>query len=81
MQGHTQEVFIGITLLVLGSWCYFTFQGTVEDFDVIIQRIDKNSKLRMTEGGTRPANPFPDEKSFEESLEMTYFPGFQVTEY
>ena len=56
--------------------------GTVDEFDAIIKRIDPNSRLRMVEEGARPANPFPNEKAFEESLEISYYPGefiFQLT--
>lgn len=46
--------------------------GAVDDYDTIIKRIDPNSKIRMTDD--RPANPFPNERAFEESLEISYTP-------
>ena len=29
----------------------------------------------MTPDGKRPANPFPDERAFEDSLQMNFHPG------
>ena len=46
-----------------------------EDYDTVIQRIDPNSKLRMADAGAKPANPFPNEQAFEESLEVSHFAG------
>ena len=49
--------------------------GESGDFDAIILSIDPLSKIRMSDNGKRPANPYPDEKTFDEALEMNYYPG------
>eukprot|EP01034_Spumella_vulgaris_P034722 gene34722-42829_t len=45
-----------------------------EDPCAVIQKIDPNCKLLMTPNGNKPANPFPDERAFEDSLNMNFHP-------
>jgi hypothetical protein len=44
---------------------------------LILYILDANSKLLMDEMGIRPANPFPDEKAYEDSLNISFYPGFK----
>jgi len=37
---------------------------------------EPTSKILMDPNGNRPANPFPDEKAFEDSLVMNFHPGY-----
>jgi hypothetical protein len=39
-----------------------------EDPNLVIAEQDQASKLKMSADGKRPANPFPDERSFDDSL-------------
>jgi hypothetical protein len=36
--------------------------------------LDPNSKLLMNSAGKKPANPFPDERAFEDSLIVNFHP-------
>lgn len=55
--------------------------GTNLNFFVVVEiidfslRTDPNSKILMDPSGRKPANPFPDEKAFEDSLVMNFHPG------
>lgn len=42
--------------------------------NAMISKIDPLSKLKMTTDGSKPANPFPDERSYEEALTMSFHP-------
>lgn len=44
------------------------------DPNTIIHNRDPNSKLKMAIDGVKPANPFPDERAFEDALSMTFQP-------
>lgn len=44
------------------------------DPNTIIHNADPNSKLKMTTDGLRPANPFPDERAYEDALMMNFHP-------
>ena len=48
--------------------------GETGDPNTIINDIDPNSKLKMSVDGFKPANPFPDERGFEESLVVNFHP-------
>lgn len=48
--------------------------GETGEPNTIISDIDGNSKLKMNLEGFKPANPFPDERAFEESLVVNYHP-------
>lgn len=48
--------------------------SATEDANSVIHSIDVNSKLLMNPAGTRPANPFPDERAFEDSLMINFYP-------
>lgn len=45
------------------------------DPNTIIHNCDANSKLKMTPEGARPANPFPDERAFDEALTTSFHPS------
>ena len=45
------------------------------DLNSIIHSADPNSKLKMTPDGLRPANPFPDERAFDDALMMNFHPS------
>lgn len=55
---------------------YSKAYGTIDTNDPssIITKIDPNSKILMAPDGKKPANPFPDERSYEESLIMNFHP-------
>ena len=38
--------------------------------NTVITEQDPNSKLKLTVNGRKPANPYPDERSFEDSLQF-----------
>ena len=44
------------------------------DPNTIIHNADPNSKLKMTADGLRPANPFPDERAYDDALMMNFHP-------
>lgn len=44
-----------------------------------ILHLDPNSKLLMNSTGTKPLNPFPDERAYEDSLVMNFHPGTHFT--
>ena len=37
--------------------------------------LDPGNRLLMDLEGRKPANPFPDERSFEDSLQLNFHPG------
>lgn len=54
----------------------YTEGGSSEgDPNSVIHKADPNSKLKMTPDGQRPANPFPDERAFEDALTMSFHPS------
>ena len=42
---------------------------------VIVLLSDPGNRLLMDLEGRKPANPFPDERSFEDSLQLNFHPG------
>jgi hypothetical protein len=38
-------------------------------------KLDPGHRLLMDLEGKKPANPFPDERSFEDSLQLNFHPG------
>jgi hypothetical protein len=46
-----------------------------DDANEIITSIDSQSRLKMSDDGMKPANPFPDERAFDDALMMHFYPG------
>lgn len=45
-----------------------------DDPNQVITSVDNDSKLKMTDDGLKPANPFADERAFDDALTMNFYP-------
>ena len=51
------------------GWYFHGYGGCL-----IVLYVDNDSKLKMTDDGMKPANPFADERAFDDALVMNFYP-------
>ena len=51
---------------------------SIENLQLFYRGTDTGNRLLMDLEGRKPANPFPDERSFEDSLQLNFHPGKEI---